>query len=117
MTPTEIVCIIMVIVLCILFSYLLSKAKNDSYSEGHFMGYREGYHKGYVEGQNSVEIPVQPEIVATELVYSTKDDDDIYGPDTSDWSPLIPQATRQKLIEGITAFNRSSDQKRTTKKF
>lgn len=113
----EIVYVVVMILLCCYFYMVLTKSKSTSFKEGHSVGYRKGYNKGYAEGQDSIEIPAQPEWAATELVYSTQAEDDIYAPDTDDWSPLIPQATRQKLIEGITAYNRSSDQKRTTKKF
>lgn len=113
----EIVYVVVMILLCCYFYMVLTKSKANSFKEGHSIGYRKGYNKGYTEGQDSVEIPAQPEWAATELVYSTQAEDDIYGPDTSEWSTLIPPATRDKLIQGITAFNRSTDQKRTKKKF
>lgn len=114
----DILRIVIIIAICLVLYRILLKLKSDNFKEG----YSKGYADGLLHGKDSVvketEVFLQTEWTATdkELVYSTADDD-IYAPDTDDWSPLIPQATKQKLVDGITAYNRASDRKRTTKKF
>lgn len=83
--------------------------------------YRRGYKQGYKQATVDAAEYALHEAVSESLRLPLIDKDfngDVknpYAPDTSDWSPLIPTSTKMKLVEGITAFNKATDERNNQK--